>query len=263
MVLLEIAQEIKRVCDENDIQYFLDSGTLIGAVRHQGFIPWDDDLDIGMLRNDYQKFIRIAPKVLNPRYYLQTWDNDYGYPLPFAKVRKKGTVYIEEKSNQFMNNGFYVDIFPLDYQPDDQTEQKELSNKIVNLERQLLMKCHARPWYEHGKLDYKKRFAYIYYQLISAASSKDVLIKKYNRILKEVGITNTLMLQTGHRTKCAFNKNWFRSSIFLPFEGINFSVPVGYKERLTAEYGDYMKLPPVEERENRHDIVQIKFGING
>ena len=102
LTLLEIAVEIKRVCEENDIRYFLSDGTFLGAVRHQGFIPWDDDMDMGMLRADYEKFCRVAPTALKPEYCLETWDLDAGYGLPFAKVMKRNTVYLESKKNAKM-----------------------------------------------------------------------------------------------------------------------------------------------------------------
>ena len=109
LVQLEIAKEVKRVCDDNNIKYFLTAGTLLGAVRHRGFIPWDDDLDIGMLRKDYDEFCKIAPKHLNSKYCFQTWDTPL-YPFPFGKVRKNGTIFIESKANTSMDVGIYVDI---------------------------------------------------------------------------------------------------------------------------------------------------------
>lgn len=86
---LDMAKEVKRICNKYNINYFMDSGTLLGAVRHRGFIPWDDDLDFGMLREDYEKFLKIATTELDSKFFLQTWKNDDGFPYGFSKIRKK------------------------------------------------------------------------------------------------------------------------------------------------------------------------------
>lgn len=156
LTLLEIAKEVKRVCDENDIKYYLDSGTLLGAVRHSGFIPWDDDFDIGMMREEYDRFCKIAPFALNSNYYLQTWENDEKYAVPFAKVRKKNTIYRENKANPNLNNGFYVDIFPYDNAPVSLDSKVKLMKNLSGIERLILMKCNYQPWQEQQKLNYKR-----------------------------------------------------------------------------------------------------------
>ena len=92
LVQLEIAKEIARICEENKINYYLIGGTLLGAIRHKGFIPWDDDLDIGMIRSDYEKFMQIAPKCLDDKYALIDWKSDLIYPHPMGKIIKKGTI---------------------------------------------------------------------------------------------------------------------------------------------------------------------------
>ena len=125
-VQLEMAKEIKRVCDENQISYFLYRGTFLGAVRHKGVIPWDDDMDFGMLREDYDKFCRIAPEKLGEDYFFQTWHSDENYALPLGKVRKRGTLFVEAKSAVLQENGIYVDIYPLDFAPVGEQEQKKL-----------------------------------------------------------------------------------------------------------------------------------------
>ena len=147
---LEIGKEIKRVCDENGIKYFLDSGTLLGAIRHKGFIPWDDDMDMGMLREDYERFIEIAPKELKPEYFLQTWKTDKSYPYAFAKIRKKGTVFIEAVSQKTnAHNEIFVDVFPYDIYPDDETVRTKLTKKIMLLKYSLWMKDGMTPWLRH------------------------------------------------------------------------------------------------------------------
>ena len=90
LIQLEIAKEVKRICEQNNISYFMDGGTLLGAVRHKGFIPWDDDLDFGFTRDNYEKFIATAKKNLSSEFFLQTWDSDREYGYAFCKNTKEG-----------------------------------------------------------------------------------------------------------------------------------------------------------------------------
>ena len=98
MIQLEMLKEVKRICEEHDIKYFLDSGTLLGAIRHKGFIPWDDDLDVAFIREEYNKFLNVASKELDNRFFLQTWNNDNEYALPFSKIRMNNTKFVENNS---------------------------------------------------------------------------------------------------------------------------------------------------------------------
>ena len=113
--LLDLMITLDGICRKENISYSLHGGTLLGAVRENGFIPWDDDMDIGMLRADYEKFLNVAKEKLNKKYFLQTWDTDEKFALPFAKIRLNGTKYIEHNSkNVDIHNGIYIDIFPYD-----------------------------------------------------------------------------------------------------------------------------------------------------
>lgn len=259
LTLLEIAKEVKRVCDENNIQYFLDSGTLLGAVRHGGFIPWDDDFDIGMMRSEYLKFCAIAPKKLKKEYFLQTWENDSLYAVPFAKVRKKNTVYMEDKASIHLNNGFYVDIFPYDYAPSTPNDKKRLMQRLAYIERVLLMKCNYRPWQEHGGVNIKKKVAYIPYRCVSAFFSKQYLIEKYERLVYKVPESDELYIQFGSTKGFFIPQKAFGVGSDMKFEDTSFRCPDNYDLYLSSIYGDYMKLPPVDQRENRHQIIEIKF----
>lgn len=116
-VEVEILKEIHKICTENDLQYYLCGGTLLGAVRHKGFIPWDDDIDIVMPRDDYNKFITLCLNgKLDKQYILQNTDTEPEYHLPFTKIRKKHTFFDEEGVRKLkIHKGIFVDIFPLDY----------------------------------------------------------------------------------------------------------------------------------------------------
>ena len=258
--MLEIAKEIKRVCEENDIRYFLCCGTLLGAVRHGGFIPWDDDMDLGMLRADYEKFCRIAPEKLRPEFCLQSWYTEPGYALPFAKVRLRKTLYVEAKSAPLQERGFYIDIFPFDFAPETEKAQSAHAGKLAELFRLKLMKSGAKPWEEMGRINWKKRIGYLYYQAKALPFSGDVLVEKYDSLAKSVPESSVLCRQRGFYKLDCYERSWYEELADYAFEGELFPGPKDYDTVLTRQFGDYMTPPPEGEREERHQIVLVDFG---
>ena len=254
---LEIAKEIAKVCEKNGIKVFLDSGSLLGAIRHKGFIPWDDDLDMGMLREDYDKFCAIADKELGEKYHLQTWDNDCNYALPLGKVRKVGTVYVESRAGRSKENGIYVDILPYDFAPNRAFDRVLFRRQLVVLYAGILLKCGYKPWIVQGKVDRKVHLHFAIYKLITLFISRDALIKKYKNIIASPQDRNYVYEQTCNKY---YPIEWFDDIIKVPFEDTYMPVISKYHEWLTTAYGDYMTPPPEEERENRHEILEVSFG---
>ena len=253
---LNIAKEIDRVCRKNNIQYFLDSGSMLGAVRHRGFIPWDDDLDIGMLREDYNRFSAIASDELGDSYVWQTWNNDSQYAVPFGKVRKKGTIYLEKRSPVLKENGIFVDVLPYDYAPEDNMEWKKLWRKHNEIYQSLLVKSHYKPWIINGKTKTKTRIHFIYYRFLSMFLTRKQLIQQYEAITDKVNSTNYVYQQTGTKRYCI---DWFKSVIYVDFEDVKLPILSSYHEWLSEAYGDYMTPPPESEREDKHEIYKIEF----
>ena len=260
---LEIAKEIKRVCDEYNICYFLEGGTLLGAVRHKGFIPWDDDMDISMTRENYEKFLKIAPDALDSKYRIQTWDTSEYVPLPFAKVMKRDTIFLESYANPNVYNEIWVDIFPRDHYPDEKNEQKEMRRKIQFYRHVMIIKCGYKPWNRaEGFMDKLIIFIkYSPYFLLSLFFSSEWIKIKWNNVLTKYNDINTKQLCFASMLPIddyIVPSETINEYCDLSFEDTTFKCPINYDLFLKSIYGDYMKLPPVEERENRHRIISIK-----
>ena len=258
-ILLEIALEIQRVCEENGIRYMMYRGTFLGAVRHQGFIPWDDDMDFAMLREDYEKFRRIAPRALGEKFCFQDWHTDPGYAHPFGKVRKRGTLYVEAKCRPLAENGFYVDIYPLDFAPEDPDRRRKLARQQLHLYRVKLMKSHYTPWREDTRIIWKKRIGYLLYQGISLFVSQKKLIETYER-LSQAPESGTVYEQSALPRSYYFDRSLCEKLANYDFCGHAFPGPADYDTFLSRLYGDYMQLPPENQRENRHQIIRMDFG---
>ncbi len=259
-IQLEMAKDIKRVCEENGIRYFLYRGTFLGAVRHKGVIPWDDDMDFAMLRPDYDKFCAIANQALSEKYCFQDWHTDENYALPFGKVRKRGTLFVEAKCARLPENGIYIDIYPLDYAPAGEEDRKKLAGQLLQLYRIKLMKSHYTPWMEDTTVVWKKRIGYLLYQGASLFVSQKGLIQKYESLVRAVPEGDTLYEQSALPTAYYFDKTWCTELAPYPYGDTTFLGPKDYHAFLSSLYGDYMELPPADKRENRHQIKALDLG---
>lgn len=254
-VQMSMLEEFDRICTKYGLHYFLDSGTALGAVRHGGFIPWDDDVDLGMMRDDYESFLKIAPCELSDQYELQTRENEPEYHKFNAKIRKKGTVFPEPGSKYYNNRGIFIDVYPFDFISDNHKKaQRELrmSRKLhflINTHQTL----HAKRTFTHSLV---ARFVHVlplerlekkYMQLCLRYKDKStdhVTCYSY-RMLKEQDIL--FLYKDIYPTKR------------ICFEHREFQIMNNTDAYLKVMYGNYMQLPP-EEKRACHLYGEISFG---
>lgn len=257
----KIALEVKRICEKNNIKYFLIAGTLLGAVRHGGFIPWDDDMDIGMLREDYDLFLKACKNHLSDIFYLQSWDSDPDYPFSFSKIRLKGTQIVEKFSeNSNMQNGIFIDIFPFDNVPDSKIKAFIQGKKYFLCKRILWIK---KGYGNNIKNEcFKQKIRYYVFKLFSMCFSYD-FIKNYfyqTQIKYNFQQTKKVVADGSYSySKESINREWVCNLEYAKFKSEEFLCFKDRKDYLEHFYGNYMKLPP-EDKRNRHLLVKVDFG---
>ncbi len=253
---LDILKYIKKVCMENNITYFLGYGTLLGAVRHKGFIPWDDDIDILMPRKDYNKFIEVMEKKDDSKYKIFT-PKQKDYYLTLSKVVDTRTTLKELDVNPISNLGVFVDIFPLDGLPIEEEKLKEHVQSLFKLDEQI--RLYLKFAYKGARIWYNKVLKFI----LAIPMFIATLIfpwKKYQlQILEKMEkydydkSSKVGFIITQCKEKEILDKKIFEKAVMLPFEDDEFPAPIGYIEYLECLYGDYMTPPPLVDRVSPHN----------
>ncbi len=246
-VQLNILKDVHNFCIENNINYWLDSGTLIGAIRHKGYIPWDDDIDIGMLRDDYNKFLREYNK-RDSKYKCYSIENNNKMYYPFAKVLDTSTILYEpdEKGNKLCIN---IDLFPYDNAPISKEKTIKIYKKRNRLQRFRSLASHN----VHAGCFLRKTLIVMIslpFKLFPKGYFDRKIVKNalcaYGQNTRRIGNFTS-------REEIFSDERIFDSFVDVEFEGNMFKAPIGYDEWLRDFYGDYMVLPPEKERISMHN----------
>lgn len=249
--LLEIAIAFVKVCEKLGLSYFAIGGTCLGAIRHQGFIPWDDDIDFCMPRKDYEIFEKEAHKYLPPKYFVQTYKTDKNYIYPFMKIRDSETTAIEDEIKKLkINHGVWIDIFPMDGLPDD----FDVKKKIETFDRQFVRRRFFIGGYQKSFLDFVEKLV-----SIILFPTKRSAIKKSEKLAKKYSINDTVYFwwNWSSRFEHNFKVEWFLDYETVPFESMKIRVPKKYNDYLTEHYGDWKMLPPMEKRVSGHTFSLV------
>lgn len=250
VIQLDVLQEIHNFCLEHRITYSLACGTALGAIRHKGYIPWDDDIDIYLLRNDYNKLIQTYP--VDVRYKIISMERDNQWDRPYAKAYDSLTVF-DEKANCNVKIGVGIDVYPIDKVPDDFDEWKRFDHNRRRLQKYLIMK---QIQFSKNRSLSKNLFILGAKILLLPFSRRrisafiDKKIKAYNTTDSQWVFENA----QGMIQKNRFNKKVFEQTIPVDFEDRKFMLFKDYDEYLRNGYGDYMKLPPKEKQVAHHSF---------
>lgn len=260
-VLLDTFKAFAKICKENDIKYFAASGTLLGAIRHKGFIPWDDDIDVFLLRKDYEKLLSLKEKLKNTDYRVADFHDD-GYPYPFAKFYDSTKTFWEYKQFPFIM-GPFIDLFPLDESDNHNKEHEKLNDDIQAAFWVYRKSISHQTWSEilkdfvtlngfEGPVKLVKKLFYApqkkrFYRQVVKCDKKICSVKgKYYKPYWDV-------------KHIQYPKEWFGEVIAVPFEDTEMMVPNGYHEILTYIYKDYMTPPSTHSRSGHHTAYYMNL----
>ncbi len=248
-VLLQLLGEFDRICRKHNIKFVLFAGSAIGAARHKGFIPWDDDIDVAMLRSDYERFMQAAPKELDEKIYFLQREFSAHWPMFFSKLRLNNTACIERyvPKDPKVHQGVYIDIFPIDNLADNRLMQhlQFAASKIV------IAKSLDRRGYLTDSREKK-----LVMLLCRCLPLKPMLRFAKRAKKSDSPMVHSFFAAASEYEKNVFPRQWFTEQKQMQFEDCTFPVSAHYHEMLTKIYGDYMSMPSEEERECKiHGVI--------
>lgn len=263
--ILDILKAFMKICKDNGLTYYCCAGTAIGAVRHHGIIPWDDDIDVIMPRPDYDRLLEIAKAADFGEYEIITPYDDETYPLYFSKLSNRNTTLIEDRQIPCVI-GLYVDIFPLDATDDDVAKAKRLKDRYTKIINRLNAVSTHNTFGEYLSLLKKKeewgRFAIKTLAFFCRSAVRRHLIRQMDRLshLYDYDKAKNVQVYTGsygHRE--VFPKAWLGKGKEFPFEDTTVLLPECYDEYLRHFFNDYMQFPPVEQRIEKHNRAYLNI----
>ena len=245
--LLDILVEVDKVCRRHDIKYWLDFGSLLGAARHQGFIPWDDDLDIAMLKEDFERFCAIAPKELPDNLFLQTPESDPSYIVPILKVRDNNSLFITQYDDftKDYNKGLYIDIFIV-------TDYPKVSKRTRKFLLGWISKVHWF-WGTRQNITLKNHLATIFFPIVKALC---VVLWKLLCLKPKTHIGYDIKRYCPY--SCSYPKEGIYPLKEICFEQHSFLAPHSLDQYLNSIYPNYMQIPPEEKRVTHIIHVDIR-----
>jgi len=251
----ELISEVKRICLKNNIHFNMVGGTMLGAIRHGGYIPWDDDADIGFLRAEYEKFREACKKDLNhEKYYMQDLRDTSGYRWGYGKLRKKDTEFVR-LNQEFMpyEQGIFIDLMPFDNVPDN-----IIARKIHFFKCFIYRKFF---WSEVGKISETNRFVKILYKIMCFVPM-ELLINRYQKFIdngqrRKTKLVRILTFPTP-KGVYGYDRKWYTKLTNYEFDELILPGAKDYEGYLTVKYGNYMEMPPMEKRKV-HPVSKISF----
>ena len=257
--LLVTFKVFDQFCEENNLMYFAAFGTCLGAVRHHGFIPWDDDMDVFMMRTDYERFLSLRYKLIDTSYCIKDF-KDGDYPLPFAKFYSTDSSIWEVRKYPYIV-GPWIDIFPID----ESNDSKAVQTLYGDYKSAFLKYRRALAYVSWDEIWFYVRYGKIFYALTKTVNKcfytplKKFYYKRILALINRIGeIHGPYYRYWGVIIdNKSYNKDWFSDIVNVAFEDTFISCPIGYHEYLTTEYGDYMTLPPKEQRQKSHPCLYI------